>query len=560
MRIAIANRNMPNMVGQISTCLAECRPQHRRAAQPLARRIRLYADRRRGRGRRDAARAAARHRRRAVGARWSSRRASERRMAARRSKNSRTRSTCAAAVCARRSTPVDEQLHALINRARAARAARRQSPSMRDGHTVDFYRPEREAEVLRRALERNRGPLRNEEIVRLFREIMSACLAQEEPLKVAFLGPEGTFTQAAVLKHFGHSVRALALPTVDEVFQEVEAGNADFGVVAIENSSEGTITNTLDRFLASPLHICGEVELRIHHCLMGKMDSLERHRCASARTARRSAQCRGWLDEHLPDVERVPVASNAEGARRARDEQGTAAIAGETAAEVYGLQSAGARDRGSRRQRHALPGLGRKLLRAERRGPHHAAAVGARHAGARRAAAAARAARAAWHQHEPHRVASLAPAQVGLRVLHRHRRARRGAERCARRSRRSSSAPRCSACSAPIRARCSDEHDSRVAHPASSPCRRCATWRPTSRQADRRARARARHSATSSSSPRTRIRYGPSPRALEAMRAALDEVWLYPDGSCHELKQALAQHLRVDRGAHHASATAPTIC
>ena len=150
---------------------------------------------------------------------------------------------------------------------------------------MDFYRPEREAEVLRKALDRNHGPLRNEEIVRLFREIMSACLAQEEPLKVAFLGPEGTFTQQAVLKHFGHSVRALALSTVDEVFQEVEAGAADFGVVAIENSSEGTITNTLDRFLASALHICGEVELRIHHCLMGKMDSFARvHACVCAQS------------------------------------------------------------------------------------------------------------------------------------------------------------------------------------------------------------------------------------------------------------------------------------
>jgi len=230
---------------------------------------------------------------------------------------------------------IDEQLHALINqRAELARLAGKSK--QRAAGAAAMYRPEREAQVLRRALERNRGPLTNEEILRLFREIMSACLAQEEPLKVAFLGPEGTFTQAAVLKHFGHSVRALALPTVDEVFQEVEAGNADFGVVAIENSSEGTITNTLDRFLTSPLHICGEVELRIHHCLMGHMGSLQGivRVCSHSQAL---GQCRGWLAEHLPDAERVAVASNAEGARRARDEQGTAAIAGETAAEVYGL-------------------------------------------------------------------------------------------------------------------------------------------------------------------------------------------------------------------------------
>jgi chorismate mutase/prephenate dehydratase len=231
---------------------------------------------------------------------------------------------------------VDDQLHALLNeRARLAKQAG--ISKHEDGHTVDFYRPEREAEVLRRALERNHGPLRNEEVVRLFREIMSACLAQEEPLKVAFLGPEGTYTQTAVLKHFGHSVRALALSTVDEVFHEVEAGNADFGVVAIENSTEGTITHTLDRFLTSPLHICGEVELRIHHSLMGRMDSLEQVVRVSAH-AQALAQCRGWLDEHLPQAERISATSNAEGARRARDEVGTAAIAGETAAEIYGLK------------------------------------------------------------------------------------------------------------------------------------------------------------------------------------------------------------------------------
>ena len=256
---------------------------------------------------------------------------------------------------------IDEQLHSWLNqRARLAQQAGISKHT--DGHTVDFYRPEREAEVLRRALERNRGPLRNEEIARLFREIMSACLAQEEPLKVAFLGPEGTFTQTAVFKHFGHSVRALALATVGEVFQEVESGNADFGVVAIENSSEGMITNTLDRFLASPLRICGEVELRIEHCLMGQMRSLGEvlRVCAHSQGL---AQCRGWLNEHLLDAERVPVASNAEGARRARDEHGTAGIAGETAAQVYGLNvlAREIEDRTDNSTRFLV--LGSKLLR-----------------------------------------------------------------------------------------------------------------------------------------------------------------------------------------------------
>ena len=232
---------------------------------------------------------------------------------------------------------VDQQLHALINQ-RAELARQVGVSKHKEGRLVDFYRPEREAEVLRMALARNRkGPLRDEEVLRLFREIMSACLAQEKPLKVAYLGPEGTYSQSAVLKHFGHSVRALALTSIDEVFQEVQAGNADFGVVPVENSSEGTVNNTLDRFMTTSLHICGEVELRVHHNLMGRMKDMAQVQrvCAHPQAL---GQCRGWLDEHLSQAERVPVSSNAEGARRARDERGTVAIAGTVAAEVYGLE------------------------------------------------------------------------------------------------------------------------------------------------------------------------------------------------------------------------------
>ncbi len=236
---------------------------------------------------------------------------------------------------------VDRELHTLLNeRARLARAVG--VSKGKQGRLVDFYRPEREAQVLRMALERNAqaratGTLRDDEVVRLFREIMSACLAQEEPLKVGFLGPEGTFSQAAVYKHFGHSARALALGSIDEVFHEVEAGNADFGVVPIENSTEGSVNHTLDRFLSSPLRICGEVELRIRQNLMGRMRSIAdvKRVCSHPQSL---AQCREWLNEHLPDAERVPASSNAEAARRARDERGTAAIAGLTAAEVYGLE------------------------------------------------------------------------------------------------------------------------------------------------------------------------------------------------------------------------------
>ncbi|MGH8202188.1 MAG: prephenate dehydratase, partial [Steroidobacteraceae bacterium] len=257
---------------------------------------------------------------------------------------------------------LDEQIHALQNdRARLAQQVG--ISKNRAGLLVDFYRQDREAQVLRRARERNRGPLKDEEIVRLFREIMSACLAQQEPLKVAYLGPEATFSQTAVLTHFGHSVRALPLGSIDEVFHEVESAAADFGVVPIENSTEGTVNHTLDRFIASPLKICGEVELRIHHYLMGNMGALGRivRICSHPQSL---AQCRGWLQEHLPSAELLPASSNGEAARRARDERGTAAIAGETAAEVYGLKvlAAEIEDRADNTTRFLV--LGRKLLAA----------------------------------------------------------------------------------------------------------------------------------------------------------------------------------------------------
>ena len=231
---------------------------------------------------------------------------------------------------------VDAQIQTLISQ----RAQLARDIGEAKGFTVssDFYRPEREAQVLRDVVKRNDGPLRDEELVRVFRELMSACLAQEEPLKVAFLGPEGTFTQSAVLKHFGHSVRALSLPTIEEVFHEVEGGVADFGVVPVENSTEGTVTNTLDMFLSSPLKICGEVELRIRQHLMGRMKNIRdiERICSHPQSL---AQCRAWLAQSVPDVEIVPVSSNAAAARRARDEAGTAAIAGDAAAEVYELNT-----------------------------------------------------------------------------------------------------------------------------------------------------------------------------------------------------------------------------
>ncbi|MEJ2516105.1 MAG: prephenate dehydratase [Gammaproteobacteria bacterium] len=237
----------------------------------------------------------------------------------------------------RRIDELDEQIQQLISeRARLAHDVAASKTGASSG-ARDFYRPEREAQVLRNVLTRNTGPLRDEEMLRLFREIMSACLAQQEPLKVAFLGPEGTFTQAAVLKHFGHSVRALSLATIDEVFHEVESGVADFGVVPVENSTEGSVSYTLDKLISSPLKICGEVELRIRQHLLGRMDSLDQiHRVYSHQQS--LAQCRAWLEQKLAGVELVAVSSNAEAARYARDEEGAAAIAGEAAAEVYGLK------------------------------------------------------------------------------------------------------------------------------------------------------------------------------------------------------------------------------
>ncbi|MCR4348052.1 MAG: prephenate dehydratase [Sulfuricaulis sp.] len=200
----------------------------------------------------------------------------------------------------------------------------------------NYYRPEREAEVLRKVLERNQGPLSEEAMARLFREIMSACLALESRLRIAFLGPEGTFTQEAALKQFGHAVETVPLAAIDEVFREVESGSAHFGVVPVENSTEGVINHTLDMFMASPLKICGEVALRIHHHLLGKGNDLSGANCVASHQ-QSLAQCREWLDANLPGVKRVSVASNAEAARLAAADVGTLAIAGDTAAQLYGL-------------------------------------------------------------------------------------------------------------------------------------------------------------------------------------------------------------------------------
>jgi chorismate mutase/prephenate dehydratase len=205
-----------------------------------------------------------------------------------------------------------------------------------DPETV-FYRPEREAEVLRAVKARNKGPLDNESLARLFREIMSVCLALEKPLNIAYLGPEGTFTQAAALKHFGHSILMQSMSAIPDVFSEVESSGSDYGVVPVENSTEGVISHTLDMFLKSPLSICGEVSLRINQNLMSQASSIDEIKTLYSHQ-QSLAQCRGWLDRHIrQDVERIAVSSNAEAARMAAADSGAAAIAGENAAGLYNL-------------------------------------------------------------------------------------------------------------------------------------------------------------------------------------------------------------------------------
>lgn len=231
---------------------------------------------------------------------------------------------------------IDHQIQTLIaERAQFARQVGKAKGKL--AAAVDYYRPEREAQVLRRVVDRNDGPLSDTELVRLFREIMSACLAQQEPLKIGYLGPEGTFSQQAVHKQFGHSAKGLPLASIEEVFDEVAAGHADFGVVPVENSGQGTIQSTLDMFLTSPLKICGEVELRVHQYLLsrtGRIDDIERVYSHGLSLA----QCKGWLRENLPGVEKQAVVSNAEAVRRAKKSDDAAAIAGENAAHVYGMQ------------------------------------------------------------------------------------------------------------------------------------------------------------------------------------------------------------------------------
>jgi len=198
------------------------------------------------------------------------------------------------------------------------------------------YRPEREAQVLRRVAELNPGPLPGATVQRIYTEIMSACRALEDHMRVAYLGPEGTYSQEAALKHFGGGGPLKACASIDEVFRQVETGAVGYAVVPVENSTEGAVGRSLDLLLTTSARVCGEVMLPVRQCLMSKASTREGIRTVYSHT-QSLAQCQRWLARHLPHAKQIAVVSNAEAARKAAAEKAAAAIASKTAAELYGL-------------------------------------------------------------------------------------------------------------------------------------------------------------------------------------------------------------------------------
>ena len=233
---------------------------------------------------------------------------------------------------------IDKQLLALFNqRARLAQRVGVLKEGDNNGITkATAHCPDREVQILRGISNDNLGPLSNSQVAHLFRELMSYCLLLQHPLHVAYLGPAGTFTHSAVLKHFGHAVRTVDLSSIDRVFRKVASGDCDYGVVPVENSTEGMVNHTLDMLAVSNLLICGEVTLPVHHHLLRKPG--ERNAAKRIYAHPQSfAQCRNWIDETLPELTRQAVSSNGEAARRASVESDCAAIASATAAAIYGL-------------------------------------------------------------------------------------------------------------------------------------------------------------------------------------------------------------------------------
>lgn len=249
---------------------------------------------------------------------------------------------------------IDSELMALISqRARLAERVAQIKQSSNEPQT-SFYRPEREAQVLSGVRERNPGPLSGDTMVWLFREIMSACLALEQPLTVACLGPSGTFSEQAALRAFGHGAQLVLEPGIPEVFRAVAAGSVDFGVVPVENSTEGSVSQTLDAlafgatggalsgalsgaWVAGEVCICGELSLKIDQQLMARSDARDVLPQRIVSHAQSLAQCREWLDVHYPGVERIAVQSNSEAARLAAESPQILAIGPSLAAEQHGL-------------------------------------------------------------------------------------------------------------------------------------------------------------------------------------------------------------------------------
>ncbi|MFW5450907.1 MAG: prephenate dehydratase [Methylophagaceae bacterium] len=229
----------------------------------------------------------------------------------------------------------DLQIQALLNK-RVAMAQEVAQIKIANGEQADFYRPDREAMLLRQVMERNQGPLSDEEMARLFREVMSACLAAEKPLQVAYLGPEGSYTQAAALKQFGGSIELQAMATIADVFHAVETSVTNYGVVPVENSTEGMVSHTLDRFLSSSLNINGEVSMRIHHYLLSNETDIMSINTIYAHP-QALAQCRQWLIKNIPNAELISTSSNSEAAKIVMNTANSAAIAANQAAEIYNL-------------------------------------------------------------------------------------------------------------------------------------------------------------------------------------------------------------------------------
>ena len=222
---------------------------------------------------------------------------------------------------------------------------------------VAFYRPEREAIILRDIIDKNKGELPNEAVAQVFRQIISACRAQESPMRIAFLGPEGTFTQEAALKHFGSSVSSEPMETIDDVFSMVSSRNCDYGVVPIENSTEGVVGNTLDRLLETKIRVCGEIKIKVTHCFLTNNSETPVEKIYAHQQG--LAQCRNWLNLNYPGVPRLATSSNAEAARLASESLGSAAVASKVAGEIYGLKKAveGIEDESNNETRFVILGL-----------------------------------------------------------------------------------------------------------------------------------------------------------------------------------------------------------